>query len=130
MEKSKEINERNFELMEFNLFVSYSGKKHLDKTPYKGYKALIKFQNITEKKEKELIDYIRENVNIVGAIRIVGGWDFEIEFEVETQDQMIKITRDIRDKFKGIIKEFELLPLYHEYRYNFFPKDILKNNKI
>jgi len=39
---------------------------------------------------------------------------------------MLKITRDIRDKFKDIIKDFELLPLYHEYRYNFFPRDLLE----
>lgn len=98
----------------------------LDKTPYKAYKALIKFQNITDKKEKELIEYVNKNVNIVGVIRIVGSWDLEIEFEVENNEQMIKITRDIRDKFKNIIKEFELLPLYHEYRYNFFPKDLVE----
>lgn len=116
------------ELQKKEIIQGYKPLIHLDKTPYKGYKALIKFQNITYRKEKELIDYIRKNVNIVGAIRIVGTWDLEIEFEIETQDQMIKITRDIRDKFKDIIKEFELLPIYHEYRYNFFPKDLIKNS--
>lgn len=116
------------ELQKNGIILGYKPLIHLDKTPYKGYKILIKFQNITEKKEKELIEYVRKNVNIVGVIRIVGAWDLEIEFEVENNEQMIKITRDIRDKFKDIIKEFEILPLYHEYRYNFFPKDILKNN--
>lgn len=114
------------ELQKNGIIQGYKPLIHLDKTSYKGYKALIKFQNITDKKEKELIEYVNNNINIVGVIRIIGAWDLEIEFEIETQDQMIKITRDIRDKFKDIIKEFELLPLYHEYRYNFFPRDLLK----
>ena len=114
------------ELHKKGIIQGYKPLIHLDKTDYKGYKALIKFQNINEKKEEELINYVGRNVNVVGVIKIVGACDIEIEFEVETQDQMLKITRDIRDKFKDIIKEFELLPLYHEYRYNFFPKDLLK----
>jgi len=97
----------------------------LENTPYSGYKALIKFQNITENKEKEIINFLSSNVNVVGVIRLVGLWDFEIEFEVQTKEQMLKITRIIRDQFKDIIKEFEIIPLYHEYKYNFFPRDLL-----
>ena len=99
---------------------------HLENISYSGYKALIKFQNITEAKEKEIINNIKSNMNIVGAIKLVGLWDFEIEFEVENKEQMLKITRNFRDKFKEIIKEFEVIPLFHEYRYNFFPGDLLK----
>lgn len=99
---------------------------HLENTPYSGYKALVKFQNITEQKEKEIISYLRANVNVVGIIRLVGGWDFEIEFEVDSKQKMLEITRNFRDKFKEVIKEFEVIPLFHEYKYNFFPRDILK----
>ena len=99
---------------------------HLENTSYSCYKALIKFQNITELKEKEIVNHIKSNVNIGGAIKLVGLWDFEIEFEVENKEQMLKITRNFRDKFKEIIKEFEVIPLFHEYRYNFFPGDLLK----
>lgn len=99
---------------------------HLKNTPYSGYKALIKFQNITEVKEKKIINYVKTNVNVVGAIKLIGLWDFEIEFEVEAKEQMLQLTRNIRDKFKDVIKEFEVIPLFHEYKYNFFPRDMLR----
>ncbi|MBI2043159.1 Lrp/AsnC family transcriptional regulator [Candidatus Pacearchaeota archaeon] len=98
---------------------------HLENIGYSGYKALIKFQNLTEQKEKEIVNHVKSNANIVGAIKLVGLWDFESEFEVENKEQMLKITRNFRDKFKEIIKEFEVIPLFHEYRYNFFPGDLL-----
>lgn len=99
---------------------------HLENTFYSGYKALIKFQNMTELKENEILNYLKPNANIVGMIKLVGLWDFEIEFEVENKEQMLEITRNFRDKFKDVIKDFEVIPLFHEYRYNFFPGDLLK----
>lgn len=99
---------------------------HLENTPYSSYKALVKFQNITEEKEKEIINSLRGDTRVVGIIRLVGSWDFEIEFEIENKEQMLKLTRDFRDKFKEVIKEFEIIPLFHEYKYDFFPGDLLK----
>jgi DNA-binding Lrp family transcriptional regulator len=99
---------------------------HLENTPYSGYKSLVKFQNITEEREKEIIEYLKNNICVVGIIRLVGSWDFEIEFEIENKEQMFKLTREFRDKFKEVIKEFEIIPLFHEYKYNFFPGDLLK----
>ncbi len=99
---------------------------HLENTAYSGYKALIKFQNMTEQKEIEILNYLKPNPNIVGIIKLVGLWDFEIEIEAENKEQMLKITRDFRDKFKDVIKDFEVIPLFHEYRYNFFPGDLLE----
>lgn len=98
---------------------------HLENTPYEEYKALLKFHNITENKEKEIISYLKSSSNVAGVIRLVGLWDFEIEFGTETKYEMLEFTRTFRDKFKEIIKDFEVIPLFHEYRYNFFPGDIL-----
>jgi uncharacterized protein YjbK len=58
---------------------------------------------------------------------MVGAWDFEVEFEVSSNEQMLQFIRELRDEFKEIIKELEILPLHHEYRYNFFPGDLVKN---
>lgn len=99
---------------------------HLEKTPYSAYKSLIKFQNITEEKENQIINYLKTDIRIIGIIRLVGMWDFEIEFEVDSKQTMLDLTRKFRDKFKDVIKEFEIVHLFHEYKYNFFPRDLSK----
>jgi Lrp/AsnC family leucine-responsive transcriptional regulator len=99
---------------------------HLDNTPYSTYKFPVKFQNISESREKEILDYVVKNVNVIAIIKFIGQWDFEIEFEVDSQELLLDLTRSFRNKFKDVIKEFELIPLFHEYRYNFFPKDLLR----
>ena len=103
---------------------------HLEKTPYHAYKALIKFHNLIEKREEDILKYVQTDVRIGGAIKLVGLWDFEIEFEVKNKEEMLEITRNFREVFKDVIKEFEILPLFHEYRYNFFPGDLLNQKNI
>ncbi len=101
---------------------------HLENTPYRGYKALIKFQDITEEKEKSIISFLMEFENIVGIIRMVGMWDFELEIESEKQEDVVDMMRSLRDRFHDVIKEFEMFPLFHEYKYNFFPRDLLEEH--
>ncbi len=98
---------------------------HLENTSYHAYKALIKFHNLIEKREEDILKYVQTDVRIGGAIKLVGLWDFEIEFEVKNKEEMLEITRNFREAFKDVIKEFEILLLFHEYRYNFFPGDLL-----
>ncbi len=114
------------ELKKLGFIQGFKPLIHLEKTTFSGYKALVKFQNITESKEKEIQNYLKTNVNVVGTIKLIGLWDFEVELEVETKEQMLGLTRKFRDHFKDIIKEFEVIPLFHEYKYNFFPRDLLR----
>ena len=115
-------------MVKIGLMQGFKPLIHLENTPYSAYKALIKFQNITDERENEIINYLKNNINIIGILKFIGLWDFEIEMEVDSKEQMLKITRDFRDKFKDVIKEFEIIPLFHEYKYNYFPRDLLKVN--
>lgn len=115
------------EMKKSGLIQGFKPLIHLENTSFSGYKSLVKFQNITENKEKEIINFLRTNVNVVGIIRLIGLWDFEIEFEKETKEEMLELTRTFRDHFKDVIKEFEVIPLFHEYKYNFFPRDLLES---
>ena len=100
---------------------------HLENTPYSTYKALIKFQNYTEEREVDIINFVKTDVNVVAIIKLIGQWDFEVEFEVDSREAMLNLTRTFRDEFKDVIKEFDVIPLYHEYKYNFFPRDLMNS---
>jgi Lrp/AsnC family leucine-responsive transcriptional regulator len=112
-------------MKEKNLIIGFKPLVNLDNTPFAAYKALVKYQNITERAEKEIIDFLKADPHVLAIIRLIGLWDFEFEFEVDSLQMMRSITNRFRDRFKDVIKEFEILPLYHEYKYNFFPGDLL-----
>ena len=93
-----------------NLIQGFKPLLHLENTAYSAYKALIKFHNITDKREKDIFDYLRTKINVIGIIKIIGEWDFEVEFEVNSQQTMLDFMREFRDRFKDVINEFEVIP--------------------
>jgi len=100
---------------------------HLEKIGYNAYKLLIRLHNITKEKEKKLISFAQQHPSIFAVIRLVGIWNIELEIEVESKEEFQKIVMEVRDKFREIIKETETIPLYHDYRYNYFPKELSKS---
>jgi DNA-binding Lrp family transcriptional regulator len=94
---------------------------HLEETPYQSYKALIKLQNVTAEKEDLLYKLCHSETRVVNLVKLIGSWDFEIEFEVEGREELHQMKMWIRDTFKELIGEMEILPLYHEHFYNFVP---------
>lgn len=99
---------------------------HLENTGFMAYKLPFKFHNYTEKIEKDIIDFLKNDVRVVAIVKIIGQWDFEIEFEVDSRQSMLDLIRAFRDEFKDIIKEFELIPLFREFKYNYFPRDLIE----
>jgi len=98
---------------------------HLESTGFMAYKLLFKFQNYTGKIEKEIIGYLKTDARVVAIVKMIGQWDFEIEFEVDSRQSMLDLIRSFRDRYGSIIKEFELIPLFHEHKYNYFPRDLI-----
>jgi len=90
------------------------------------YKSLIKFNTITEDKENELIDFLQNNLCVYDITKVIGYWDFEIDYEIKNNDEMVLFTRNIREKFNDIIKEFETTRIYKEHIFNYFPGDLLE----
>jgi DNA-binding Lrp family transcriptional regulator len=118
------ISSRIRKLVEKRIILGFKPLIHVENMGYQGYKIPFKFQNITAGKEEEIIEYLKTDVRVVAILKLMGKWDLEIEFEVNNRQSMLDLLRGVRDKFKDIIKEFELIPLFHEYRYNYFPKDL------
>jgi len=122
---SNTISSRIRNLKKKGVIWSFKPLIHLENTGYMAYKLPVKFQNFNEEIENEIIDFLKSDVRVVAIIKLTGQWDFEIEFEVDSRQSMLDVTRGFRDKFSPIIKEFELIPLFHEYKYNYFPRDLV-----
>jgi Lrp/AsnC family transcriptional regulator, leucine-responsive regulatory protein len=119
---SKTVIERVKKLERENVITGYRLTLDLDKLNYTYYKIHITLFNSTLENKKQLIQYIRENPNIIFEDQLIGGYDIEFEFEAQKPEQIRIFIEDIRRKFSTIIKEYELLTYYKLHRENFFPK--------
>jgi DNA-binding Lrp family transcriptional regulator len=89
--------------------------------PFLHYKILIGLRNVSEERELALAEYCRINPNIVYIVKALGPWEFEIDMEVESAEQLRSIMMDIKTRFQDIIKDYSTLHVYQVHKYNFCP---------
>jgi len=113
-------------LLERDIIEGYKVHINLEAIGRQAYKSLLKFNTISDDKENQLIEFLQNNLCVYDVTKVIGYWDFEIDYEVKSNDEMILFTRSIREKFNGIIKEFETIRIYKEHVINYFPSDLLE----
>lgn len=96
---------------------------HLEKIGYEAHKILVKLQSRNMKREQELFAYCSTHKNVTYFLKMVASWDIEIEPEVKNTEELQKFIMNLRDNFSDIIKDIEVIPLYHDYFYNYYPKE-------
>ena len=99
-------------------------KVHLN--PQKMNKIFCKaffYLNVTNKNKIE--EFINYSSLLHGAIwpqKILGSWDFEIDFELDNYDTFQNIILQLKENFSEIIKNYEFCIAYREFKLDLFPE--------
>ncbi len=116
------VNYRIKKLLKQGVIQSFRIALDLEKLNYEFCKAFIYLKNINKEKLKRLINYCKENKNILNIVTLVGSWDVEIEFEVENFGKFHGLMKEIREVFADIIKNYESVIISKEPRVDFMPE--------
>lgn len=81
---------------------------------YVGFSLL----NIELEEEKQFINYLKANKQIIYVAKNSGKWDFSIAVCAKDYSDFDNILKSVRAKFTKIIKDFEILPVIQEYKYD------------
>lgn len=83
------------------------------------YKILLKLQQADERRLKQLMSFLRSSDNVAYIVKVLGGWEFEIELETENSRKCHDFVADIREKFPEIIDYAEVIPIFCDHKYSF-----------
>ncbi|MEK6937547.1 MAG: Lrp/AsnC family transcriptional regulator [Nanoarchaeota archaeon] len=103
----------------------------LDQIGFERYKMFIRSKNLSEKIEKSFIQYARMHPYLLYYSKSIGENDVELEFVVRNGNHLREIIADIRNRFGEVIKSYETLKIYKEFKLNYYPwgKISTKNKK-
>ena len=73
---------------------------------------------------RSLNNYCIEHPNVIYTDELIGGADFEIEYFVRNSIELQEFMNDLRYKFNDIIRDFEIMLYYKEYKLVLFPWSI------
>ncbi len=85
------------------------------------FKILICLQNTSPEKEKLLFDFCKRNPNMFYIVKAIGVWDLEFEVLVKDNKELREIILELRNNFQDIIRSYEPLQIFEEYKVNYCP---------
>ena len=111
-------------------------KKLIDKKIIQGFRAALDLRNLgylwykiqldleDVSKISNIIHYAHSHPNIVYAYEVIGGYDLELELEVENYEQFKKILNEIRNRFSKEIRYCDHFLFSEEFKIIYMPKTV------
>ena len=84
-------------------------------------KAIIYLANTTQIKLNNFVNYASSLPGAIWPQRVMGNWDFELDFEIESYDKFQEMILNLKEKFPDIIKNNEFCIVSKEFKLDLFP---------
>lgn len=103
------------------VILAYKISFDLQEYGYEFCKSFVYLKKINRKRLAELMEYCKQQGNILNVVTPLGSWDIELEFEVPKFENFHGAMRDIREKFSDIVKSYDSISIYREYKVDYMP---------
>lgn len=115
------VKERINHLEKREVIKQYFALIDIHRLGYTFYRLDLRFQNLTESKEKEIIDYILKLPKVIWVAEIHGKWDLAIVFLTKDIIEIDNNIQNISWKFNQFIQEksFCVATTHTRYKYGF-----------
>ena len=85
------------------------------------YKACLSMSNLDSKTEKAILGFAMSEPEVEYIVLCSGGWDLEIEAEVESELKFQELLARFRNRFKESVRDYDILHVYEELKWDYFP---------
>lgn len=110
----KVIKMRLDKLVKNKIIIGFNVKINHNLIGYTHRKVLLKLNDTSNPKIRELSAYLKNNKNVIFLVKPIGEYDFEFELMTESHQEFHEIIKDFRTKFADNIKSFSSLIHYSE----------------
>ncbi|OGJ22120.1 hypothetical protein A3K73_07585 [Candidatus Pacearchaeota archaeon RBG_13_36_9] len=117
----KTVDYRIKNLEKNKVIVGYRTNINYKKLGYSNTKVLLYLKDLTEKKENELLSYLKSLKNSIWIIKFIGKSDLEFEVLVKSREEFFDIMTELREKFSSVIKSYDSFIIHEEPISRFIP---------
>ena len=84
------------------------------------YKLLLHLNDLSERNVKNLLDSIRSNNRVVAIMKTLAEWDYEVDLEVESVEQLKEFTMNLTSKYSSIIRDYSTIRIIDMPKYTLY----------
>jgi len=103
----------------------FKPKINVNKLGYQWHLLLIQFQNITPERKKEFISFCKNHSKIYYVTNTIGLYNVMLDIHVKSSEEFKEMLLELKEKFSDIIKLYESMVLFDEYKIDYFPKKLV-----
>lgn len=108
------------ELIKQKVILGFKIALNYEKLGIYSYKLFITLDNPEKNKINSLIEYFNKNKNIIHHVKVLGRWDLEPEYEINSQKEFDLLITDLNDKYVDIIKNIETIQIKQVHKFVYF----------
>ncbi len=128
-EKTKQpihvISYRIKKLIKERVIVGFKPKININKLRYQWHLLLLQFQKINEKRKQEFIDFCNNHKKIYYITNCLGIYNSMLDIHVKSIEEFKEILLELKEKFSDIIKIYESMVIFDEYKIDYFPEKLI-----
>ncbi len=83
----------------------------------KAFKSFITFHNV-KKVEERFLNYCHENRNIISVKRMLGPWEYEVDVELESEDEVRELHAKLKERFAESIRSASFVSIYRVHKFD------------
>ncbi|MEK6962893.1 MAG: Lrp/AsnC family transcriptional regulator [Nanoarchaeota archaeon] len=111
-------------LVESGVIVGFRPIINYTRLGFSIYAVLFKLQVRSVERERSLRTFLQESPAVLWAVRTLGEWDLLIYIIGKDTEDFYRTIVEIREGFADMIKNYEALIAYREYKYTYLPEII------
>ena len=119
------INYRLKSMIKRKIIEGFKPKIDVNKLGYQWHLLLIQFQNITPERKKQFINFCRTHSKIYYVTNTIGLYNLMLDIHVKSSEEFKEVLLELKEKFSDIIKLYESIIIFDEYKIDYFPKKLI-----
>ncbi len=108
------------------LIEGFKPKININKLGYQWHLLLLQFQKADEQQRKRFITFCENHQKIYYIAHTIGCYNFMLDIHVKDTEEFKDVLLELKEKFSDIIKIYESLIVFDEYKISYFPKELLE----
>ncbi len=82
----------------------------------------IRYHNVSSEEQDALVRALKVHPRVVWITKTFGEWDIELAVETESEQQLRRLERELRERFTTLIQSLDRIPIYRVHQLSFFPR--------
>jgi len=112
-------------LIKRGVIEGFKPKINVNKLGYQWHVLFIQFQKTNETRKKEFIEFCKSHKKIYYVTNTLGEYNLMLDIHVKNTEEFKDVLLELKEKFSDVIKLYESIILFDEYKIDYFPKELI-----